>query len=230
MWLQTFSGRCDFSSKCTTALRGILNDFQSHSFDNMMSLFAKIFLQYDPFRHFNLRYFYLRWVWTKCLWNEKTINLKVVLSWRWGKHLVQMTNSTVVKNSNHFVPKIWNFQTANSRRRITETCTFPKRMRVACNPKRLSISQIVSGLETRGTNLQFYFFFMSFFHLEYYTICMLPCFDVIYKAVLIPLCDTRPLYIGHKWVLKRMAHANMRPQTQITFFLPPKFHLLNTDE
>ena len=107
---------------------------------------------------------------------------------------------------------------------------FSKRMLVACNALRRSISQIVSGLATCGTNLQFYFFFMPFFHLGYCTICMLPCFDVVYKAVLIPLCDTRPLYIGHKWVLKRMAHANMRPQTQITFFLPPKFYLLNTDE
>ena len=111
------------------------------------------------------------------------------------------------------------------------TRTFlEKGIEVGCNALRLSISQMVSGHVACGTNLQFYLFFMPFFHLEYYTICMLLCFDVVSKAVLIPMCNTRLLYIGHKWVLKRMAHANMRPQAQIIVFLPPKFYLLNTDE
>ena len=100
---------------------------------------------------------------------------------------------------------------------------WKKGIEVGCNALRLSISQMVSGHVACGTNLQFYLFFMSFFHLEYYTICMLLRFDVVSKAVLIPMCNTRLLYIGHKWVLKRMAHANMRPQAQIIVFLPPKF-------
>ena len=205
----------------------------------MMSHLRNISLQYDVLRHFNLSCFIWVEFGIKCFTTWKTTNLQnVPINFVKAKYYCE-TYQIILHQIHIKYQKV--FQVPNfgeqGYRKIFDillkspTRTFLKKgIEVGCNTLRLSISQMVSGHVACGTNLQFYLFFMPFFHLEYYTICMLLCFDVVSKAVLIPMCNTRLLYIGHKWVLKRMAHANMRPQAQIIVFLPPKFYLLNTDE